>query len=734
MESSKAPLIWQNILSYLFIMLLFALGVSTYVLETFYEMYKEKVQNDYQNMIEQIRMRNESELLGLINSSIQLASTDISPFIYMENPEKFVKLRRQLSIYASGNDFFEECYLIFDTDYYIYTQNTLFTLNDFANNAIRLNKVSPEKFVQTIRNVRWFDILPKQTYIQWGKSIHDVFLIFIPMRYLDGTKIGTIIYQVNSAQYDKMLGNIAPGNKNIYILNKDEIIFAHEVCSIPSEEVLKAAAFMNEDMIVSNFKYEGNNYLLYSLPDDKLNLNYLMIAPTDEISIAFTETMKIFVIIIAIIFIICLSAAIYLVRIGVKPIKRLQNMLLPNCPKGNEIFQIHDKVQKLINDNAMLNNKIETVEVLLKSNFVQKFISDGFADKDEWLDIAHEIHLNINKQSFVVGIIAKPSDSDYDLIPEKINHLSDDDVYIAACSIGHYWQLVFVAFSDKKTTLFEWLEKKLSIMRKFCRQLTMAVSLVHIDYNEGSFAYLEAKNAFENRFVLGNAGVIRFDNAQEIKEGIVYNPQLADRLQQAIKSSDMDRANTVLEEMMKILKGNKSLYIFRCMYNDILNVIIKETHDNTSMKRNVYDLHKLSTCLTLDELENMLKNICSRLVASYNKSEPIDIPLQVRKAMDIIRSRFSDCSISVSSIAQEIGISESRMSIEFKMAYNITPIECLTNYRMHHARKLLKTTNIPIKDIAAACGYYEITGFNRRFKAYTGKTPQQYRQLCREES
>ena len=35
---------------------------------------------------------------------------------------------------------------------------------------------------------------------------------------------------------------------------------------------------------------------------------------------------------------------------------------------------------------------------------------------------------------------------------------------------------------------------------------------------------------------------------------------------------------------------------------------------------------------------------------------------------------------------------------------------------------------MPVKDIAVECGYYDISAFNRRFKSYTGLTPQQYRQ------
>ena len=75
-------------------------------------------------------------------------------------------------------------------------------------------------------------------------------------------------------------------------------------------------------------------------------------------------------------------------------------------------------------------------------------------------------------------------------------------------------------------------------------------------------------------------------------------------------------------------------------------------------------------------------------------------------------------------------MSDSRLSTEFKKVYRMTPLEHITRARMQRARRLLLTTDMPVKDIAVECGYYDISGFNRRFKAYTGMTPQQYKQSC----
>ena len=86
-----------------------------------------------------------------------------------------------------------------------------------------------------------------------------------------------------------------------------------------------------------------------------------------------------------------------------------------------------------------------------------------------------------------------------------------------------------------------------------------------------------------------------------------------------------------------------------------------------------------------------------------------------KRARDIIQHRFSEPGLAVSSIAEEVGISDSKLSLEFKRVYQETPLEFITFCRMHRAQRLLRTTVMPVKDIAVECGYYDISAFNRRF-------------------
>ncbi len=141
----------------------------------------------------------------------------------------------------------------------------------------------------------------------------------------------------------------------------------------------------------------------------------------------------------------------------------------------------------------------------------------------------------------------------------------------------------------------------------------------------------------------------------------------------------------------------------------------------------MYDLFKLSQCLSLDDLDAMLHLVCSKMVSGRVSIQAPVVEGPIARAHEIIVKHFSEPALSVSSIAAEVGMSDSRLSTEFKRVYRMTPLEYITRCRMHRARQLLRTTDMPVKDIALECGYYDISGFNRRFKAYTGMTPQQYK-------
>ena len=96
--------------------------------------------------------------------------------------------------------------------------------------------------------------------------------------------------------------------------------------------------------------------------------------------------------------------------------------------------------------------------------------------------------------------------------------------------------------------------------------------------------------------------------------------------------------------------------------------------------------------------------------------------------MNDMLANYADPAFTMAGLADRFNISTTRLTVEFKEHLNMTPSDYLTSLRMEHAKRLLRQTDRPIKDICAEVGYGDVSSFIRRFKQYVGATPAQYRQ------
>ena len=103
----------------------------------------------------------------------------------------------------------------------------------------------------------------------------------------------------------------------------------------------------------------------------------------------------------------------------------------------------------------------------------------------------------------------------------------------------------------------------------------------------------------------------------------------------------------------------------------------------------------------------------------------------VLEAMDFIGAHYSDPNISISLIAQHLGISEGHLSHLFKKETDYTLLNYLTRYRIHKAMELLKDCRVKIYEVAEQVGYRDITYFSATFKKLVGVSPSEYQDASR---
>lgn len=83
--------------------------------------------------------------------------------------------------------------------------------------------------------------------------------------------------------------------------------------------------------------------------------------------------------------------------------------------------------------------------------------------------------------------------------------------------------------------------------------------------------------------------------------------------------------------------------------------------------------------------------------------------------------------VSLDAVAAQFAYSKDHLIRAFRRRYRVTPYVYLSRLRMRLARQLLLSTGRPVAQVAAGCGYADLSAFHRAFLRETGRAPGQWR-------
>ena len=93
----------------------------------------------------------------------------------------------------------------------------------------------------------------------------------------------------------------------------------------------------------------------------------------------------------------------------------------------------------------------------------------------------------------------------------------------------------------------------------------------------------------------------------------------------------------------------------------------------------------------------------------------------------MIQSECTDCNFNVDTLAAKMGVHRSTIRRTVLRITGKTPVVYLEECRLRRAFELLKTTLLPVKEIADRSGFRRANYFCRMVRLATGLTPQEWR-------
>ena len=139
-----------------------------------------------------------------------------------------------------------------------------------------------------------------------------------------------------------------------------------------------------------------------------------------------------------------------------------------------------------------------------------------------------------------------------------------------------------------------------------------------------------------------------------------------------------------------------------------------------------YLRQRLDASLTAPELAAFQREMTRTLARKLSGEASHGESAAVARVRLYIHDHYQE-NVTLARLAEVAGLSESRLSARFAQECGQSVTDCLLGRRVEQAKRLLRYSSMPVKDIAGLCGFPDASYFSRRFRQATGMTPREFR-------
>ncbi|MCC8078254.1 MAG: helix-turn-helix domain-containing protein [Oscillospiraceae bacterium] len=358
------------------------------------------------------------------------------------------------------------------------------------------------------------------------------------------------------------------------------------------------------------------------------------------------------------------------------------------------------------------------------------------APSDEWFN-------DSNKYNYAVAVLRVDdyeNDGLYDevfLENDIVSFLDEEEWSSRIVSDSDFLYLVFRFESDvdekKLLNLCQRIQQKFP---QYC--LSIFISDIHQNLRELRRCYSEAMEISEYWMKRGQINIVADKSSipadQEQTATATPNFTALRKLSDYIVTLSVDDALSAFDILtVQLEQAERQMqYSDDTLYNMLVNVIALAVYDmgaaNSISKETLQqEIGQIRNAKTVKELR-MLP--CNCLQTMNKRVDGQEFYYQrFEKMRDYILEHYADPNLDSATVAGEFQLSPPSVTRLFKKYNNTGFLEFVHQTRVNKAVELLRTTNLPVSQIAAMVGYTNAATMNRAFKANVGATPGAIRKI-----
>jgi AraC-like DNA-binding protein len=426
---------------------------------------------------------------------------------------------------------------------------------------------------------------------------------------------------------------------------------------------------------------------------------------------------------------------------------------LPGQGQLGELRTIRNWLVEVYEERKSLQVRLKESLPAYREKFLHTLIKTGTYTKEEISERISFLDIDLRLQNIMLLLIMveEPKERKVDVERRSMNKLRATDL-IERQNVGPgERRMVLVELSeetfallvncreDEFTNMFTLAERiQTGILSEVGLHCSIGIGTYCREITDLKIAYEEAVEALGYRDMTGQGDIIYIEDIRpENGKSFHYPKDKEDSLQHYIKTGDKWEALRVLDELIdQSVQGQGGKTQFRQMQQSLIRLLVGlmdtagqygiDLQKTMQAKHNLYSelLHKGD----LDGIRTWFTSIVSAMADSIGSEHREKTNRHVQEVLAMIERDCGD-SISLTLIAERLGLNPSYLSRSFKEKTGQTFLVYLTAARIEKSKEMLIHSDLKVKDICERLGYVKVNYFIKLFKECTGTTPGEFRKM-----
>lgn len=128
------------------------------------------------------------------------------------------------------------------------------------------------------------------------------------------------------------------------------------------------------------------------------------------------------------------------------------------------------------------------------------------------------------------------------------------------------------------------------------------------------------------------------------------------------------------------------------------------------------------------ECSSLLTSLASSIISAASSGRFPNIPSAILEIRQYMQDNYAR-PITLDDLSKEFSISKYHLQRQVKKYLGQSPADYLITLRLTHSKELLRTTELPISEVAFASGFNNFSYYSNLFRRMESVTPQQYRYM-----